>query len=164
MLRDCFEPDEKFLKECREIFLSKIDERFGRQPKPMYFPVWQRAAFKYGIVSLCGVFLMGSGAAVYADKQNVSYSHPLYPLKRISETVKLTLAPAQSVPALHNEFANRRLEEIKTIGEKFDPNLHEAVGEIESKDKESGIIVEEIQKGYKTDGRLLRPAKVKVVR
>ncbi|MDP2967008.1 MAG: nucleotide exchange factor GrpE [bacterium] len=56
------------------------------------------------------------------------------------------------------------VEEIKTIGEKFDPNFHEAVEQVELKDKDSGIIVEEVQKGYKINGRLLRPAKVKVVK
>ncbi|PIV45033.1 MAG: nucleotide exchange factor GrpE [Candidatus Nealsonbacteria bacterium CG02_land_8_20_14_3_00_37_10] len=67
---------------------------------------------------------------------------------------------------------NQGLEEIKTLGEKFDPNLHEAVEEIEpsfvkasaGKEIKSGIIVEEIQKGYKINGRLLRPAKVKVIK
>ena len=62
------------------------------------------------------------------------------------------------------------VEEVKTAGEKFDPNLHEVVEEIEAKDNGStnspqekpGIIVEEIQKGYKINGRLLRPAKVKI--
>jgi len=56
------------------------------------------------------------------------------------------------------------VEEIKSIRERFDPNLHEVVEEIETKDKEPGIIVEEIQKGYTINGRLLRPAKVKVVK
>lgn len=61
---------------------------------------------------------------------------------------------------------NWGVEEIKTLGEKFDPNLHEAVEEVEAKGKDikSGIIVEEIQKGYKINGRLLRPAKVNVVK
>ena len=64
------------------------------------------------------------------------------------------------------------VEDIKSIGEKFDPNFHEVVEEIEpaqisskivvGKDIKSGIIVEEIQKGYKINGRLLRPARVKV--
>jgi molecular chaperone GrpE len=36
------------------------------------------------------------------------------------------------------------------------------VGEIEAKGKEPGTIIEEIQKGYKINGRLLRPAKVKI--
>ncbi len=63
---------------------------------------------------------------------------------------------------LQDFLKNQGLEKIKTVGEKFDPNLHETVGEVEIKDKESGIIIEEIQKGYKINGRLLRPAKIKV--
>ena len=67
---------------------------------------------------------------------------------------------------------SQEVEEIKSIGEKFDPHLHEIVGEVassealakENKRIESGIIIEEIQKGYKINGRLLRPAKVKVTK
>lgn len=57
---------------------------------------------------------------------------------------------------------SQRVEEIKSVGEKFDPNLHEVIEEVEIKDKEQGLIVEEIQKGYKINGRLLRPARVKI--
>jgi molecular chaperone GrpE len=56
------------------------------------------------------------------------------------------------------------VEEIKSIGEKFNPNFHEVVEEIEAKGKQPGTIIEEIQKGYKINGRLLRPAKVKVTK
>ncbi len=55
---------------------------------------------------------------------------------------------------------NQGLEEIKSIGEKFDPNLHEAVGEVEG--GETGIIAEEIQKGYKFNNKVIRASKVKV--
>ena len=65
---------------------------------------------------------------------------------------------------LHDFLKSQGLEEIKSLGEKFDPNLHEVVEEIEEKGKEQGTIVEEIQKGYKIAGRLLRPAKVKVIK
>jgi len=69
-------------------------------------------------------------------------------------------------------FKNQGVEEIKSVGEKFDPNFHEVVEEVEVKDngstsspqEKSGIIIEEIQKGYKINGRLLRPAKVKVIK
>lgn len=54
------------------------------------------------------------------------------------------------------------VEEIKAIGEKFDPQFHEVIEEVENKDKEQGIIVEEIQKGYMFAGQVLRPAKVKI--
>jgi molecular chaperone GrpE len=56
---------------------------------------------------------------------------------------------------------NSLVEEIKALGEKFDPNLHEAVELVES-DKEPGIIVEELQKGYLMAGKVVRPSKVKV--
>ncbi len=63
-----------------------------------------------------------------------------------------------------NFLKNQGVEEVKTIGKKFDPNFHEAVEELELRDKESGIIIEEVQKGYTISGRVLRPAKVKVIK
>jgi molecular chaperone GrpE len=63
-----------------------------------------------------------------------------------------------------NFLKEQGVEEIKSIGEKFDPNFHEVVEEIEIKGKEPGTVVEETQKGYKINGRLLRPAKVKVAK
>jgi len=59
---------------------------------------------------------------------------------------------------------NQGVEEIKSVGEKFDPNFMEAIEQVETKEKEPGIVIEEIQKGYKINGRLLRPAKVKVTK
>ena len=56
------------------------------------------------------------------------------------------------------------VEGIKSVGEKFDPRLHEVAEEVETKDKEPGTIIDEIQKGYKSNGRLLRPTKVKIVK
>jgi len=56
------------------------------------------------------------------------------------------------------------IERIKTAGQKFDPNLHEAIETEESKDKEDGLIVAELKPGYKFNGRLLRPASVKIVK
>ncbi|MFA5355178.1 MAG: nucleotide exchange factor GrpE [Candidatus Paceibacterota bacterium] len=56
---------------------------------------------------------------------------------------------------------NSSVEEIKALGEKFDPSLHEAVELVES-DKEPGIIIEELQKGYLMAGKVVRPSKAKV--
>lgn len=56
------------------------------------------------------------------------------------------------------------VEEIKCLGEKFDPNFHQAVEEVEVKDKKSGEILEVIQKGYQLAGRVIRPARVKVTK
>ena len=56
------------------------------------------------------------------------------------------------------------IEEIKCLGERFNPNFHQAVEEVEVKDKESGEILEVVQKGYKLKGKVIRPAKVKVIK
>ena len=65
---------------------------------------------------------------------------------------------------LHEFLRIQGVEEVKSQGEKFDPNMHEVIGETEVKGKESGLIVEEIQKGYKVNGHLLRPARVKIIK
>jgi len=51
---------------------------------------------------------------------------------------------------------------IDSIGKKLDPNLHQAMMEIEDDQKEPGIIVQEIQKGFMMKDRLLRPSLVGV--
>ena len=54
------------------------------------------------------------------------------------------------------------IEPIKSINEKLDPNLHQAMMEIEDESKEPGTIVQEIQKGFMMKERLLRPSLVGV--
>lgn len=54
------------------------------------------------------------------------------------------------------------IEEIQAMGKAFNPEVHEAVGEGEG--KESGVVIEEVEKGYTMNGKLLRPAKVKVTK
>ena len=54
------------------------------------------------------------------------------------------------------------IEEIKSIGQKLDPNLHQAMMEIEDDNKEPGTVVQEIQKGFMMKDRLLRPSLVAV--
>ncbi len=65
---------------------------------------------------------------------------------------------------------NLGIEQVDCLGKKFDPNFHEAVEDAPAEAKattgaevkESGIIIEEIQKGYKFQDKILRPAKVKI--
>ena len=55
------------------------------------------------------------------------------------------------------------VEEIKTVGEVFDPRLHEAVGEEES-DGKPGTIIREVDGGYQMKGKVLKTAKVVVAK
>ena len=59
-------------------------------------------------------------------------------------------------------FKKNQINEISAIGEKLDPNKHQAMLEIEDAEKEQGIVVQEIQKGFTLKGRLLRPSLVGV--
>jgi len=53
---------------------------------------------------------------------------------------------------------------VKTVGEKFDPHVHEAVESVEDKDKEDNSIAEELKAGYRLNGKLIRPAAVRIVK
>ncbi|MCM3761527.1 nucleotide exchange factor GrpE [Alkalihalobacillus oceani] len=57
---------------------------------------------------------------------------------------------------------NEGVEVIETVGQTFDPHLHQAVMQVEEPEFESNQIVEELQKGYKLKDRVLRPSMVKV--
>ena len=77
-------------------------------------------------------------------------------LKKISEHLEVIYKDTISI------FKKNNIEPIKSINEKLDPNLHQAMMEIEDDTKESGTIVQEIQKGFLMKGRLLRPSLVGV--
>ena len=59
-------------------------------------------------------------------------------------------------------FKKNNIEPIKSINEKLDPNLHQAMMEIEDDSKDPGTIIQEIQKGFMMKDRLLRPSLVGV--
>jgi len=59
-------------------------------------------------------------------------------------------------------FKKNNIEPVKSINEKLDPNLHQAMMEIEDDSKEPGTIIQEIQKGFMMKDRLLRPSLVGV--
>ena len=62
----------------------------------------------------------------------------------------------------YNIFEKNSIKKIKCLKEKFDPNLHQAMLEIENDTEEPGIIMQEIQTGYMYRERLLRPSFVAV--
>jgi len=84
------------------------------------------------------------------------------------ETAKDKAAVMCGIELVQKEF-HRILEEngverIKTEGEVFDPNVHEAVLAVETDEHPEGMITEEVRAGYKLKDRLLRPAQVKVAK
>ena len=61
-------------------------------------------------------------------------------------------------------FERFKIEQIKSLDEQFDPNIHQAMFEVEKDDQEAGTVAEVVQEGYKIGDRLLRPALVGVVK
>lgn len=77
-------------------------------------------------------------------------------LKTLGEGVNLTLQELLGI------FQKYGIVRINPIGQKFDPNLHQAVVQVEKDDVEAGTVIQVIQAGYMIADRLLRPAMVAV--
>ncbi|HIV75112.1 MAG TPA: nucleotide exchange factor GrpE [Candidatus Pseudogracilibacillus intestinigallinarum] len=67
---------------------------------------------------------------------------------------------------IYNQFAealqSEEITAINAVNEQFDPNIHQAVMQVEDESVESNIVVEELQKGYMLKDKVIRPAMVKV--
>lgn len=64
---------------------------------------------------------------------------------------------------LQNALSQLGVEPVNAVGTVFDPTQHEAVMKVEDDTQPDGMVVEELQKGYKVNGRVVRPSMVKVV-
>jgi molecular chaperone GrpE len=76
-------------------------------------------------------------------------------LEKVKEGISLT------IKNFNTTFEKHNITKIETDGE-FDPNVHNAVMQVDSADHEDGAIVQELQKGYLLKDRLLRPAMVSI--
>ena len=80
-----------------------------------------------------------------------------------SEALKKTLEHFEIINKdLVSIFAKNNIKQIDCINKKLDPNLHQAMMEVEDDQKEPGTIVQEVQKGFMIKDRLLRPSLVGV--
>lgn len=76
----------------------------------------------------------------------------------LKEGILLTLK------GLKDTLSKSGLEEVKAVGEPFDPCYHEAVLEMDDPKEKPGVVITELQKGYRLNSRLIRPAVVVVNR
>ena len=79
-------------------------------------------------------------------------------LKKIINHLDIIYSDMMSILKKNN------IHPIDSIGKKLDPNLHQAMMEIEDEDKDNGVIIQEIQKGFMMKDRLLRPSLVAVAK
>ena len=158
--------EEELKKEIEEL-KKKLEET--EKLKNEYLAGWQRARadlinYKKEEMERVGSFIKiaqeGLIFEFLAILDNFDIAEKKIPndLKE-NENVKGLLQIKQQIL----DFLKKKgVEEIKSVGEKFNPAYHEVVGEVDTDEFETGTIVEEVQKGYKINGRVLRPAKVKV--
>ncbi len=111
-------------------------------------------------------------------EQSMQFAHAgiVIELLPIADHFKLALAHmpedekkkdwVKGVQHIHKEFKDLLMkfgiEEVKSVGEKFDPELHEAISREKVEGKESGTILKELAPGYKLFDRVLQHAKVHV--
>ncbi len=84
---------------------------------------------------------------------------------RESESVRPILTGVEMTEReLTNVLTRHGIKRVEAVGQKLDPNLHQAMIEVESDDAEPGTVVQELQAGYVIKDRLLRPALVSVAK
>jgi molecular chaperone GrpE len=86
----------------------------------------------------------------------VSQSHVIENTEALLSGVQMTYEQVLG------ELRKFGLEQISSVGEPFDPNLHEAIARVSWEGKPEGTVLAESRKGYLLNGRLLRPAQVSV--
>ena len=90
------------------------------------------------------------------DSLEASLSQDNIDFNILKDGVELTLKQLNAV------FTKFNINEIDPINEKFDPNEHQAISMIDSKDQEPNTVLDVLQKGYKLNDRVIRPAMVVV--
>ncbi|SDN43888.1 nucleotide exchange factor GrpE [Alkalicoccus daliensis] len=72
----------------------------------------------------------------------------------------------QGMKMVYNQISealqSEQVKAMDTVGQPFDPHMHQAVMQVEEEGYESNVIVEELQKGYTLNDKVIRPAMVKV--
>ncbi len=114
-------------------------------------------ARKYGVVSFAKEMLSVhdnlSRAMEELTKLDVSEEH-----KAVTEGIEMTLS------GLNSAFEKVEIKRIEAMGEKLNPELHQAMFEVPTDEADEGTIVQEMQAGYTLSGRLLRPSMVGVAK
>lgn len=132
---------------------------------------WQRAQADYANLKRDsekrGAELFALANAAFMAEILPVYNHFKLALKHLpkEQADQDWVIGIEQIAKQFQEFLKKyQVEEVATVGKKFDPAIHEAVAH-ETKDGfESDVIFEEVQPGYLVDGKLLNPAKVKVAK
>ena len=148
--KDILKDEIKTLKEEKIRVLAEMEnlrKRFDRE---------KIDSIKYGSVNFARDILSpGDNLERALSAINQEEEHP-QSIKNLIEGLLMVKKE------LSTALEKNGITKIESLDKKFDPNLHQAMMEIENNDLEEGIVVQEIQTGYMMHDRLLRPAMVGV--
>ena len=148
--------EERLQEEVRNLKEDKIRVLAEMENLRKRFDREKIDSIKYGSVNFARDILSpGDNLERALSAINQEEDHP-QSIKNLIEGLKM----------VHKEFSSalekNGISKINSMNEKFDPNLHQAMMEVERDDLDEGIVVQEIQTGYMMHDRLLRPAMVGV--
>jgi len=150
-------------EQTPEIKISELEEKLVRQYAEMEnqrrrYEKERDEAFEYGGFSFAKEILnlidnLERSKATIEKDESIKNAEAL---KKIINHLDIIYKDMISILKKNN------IHPIESIGKKLDPNLHQAMAEIEDEDNDNGVIIQEIQKGFMMKNRLLRPSLVAV--
>jgi len=150
---------------------KKVEKQDWQEKAQEYLAGWQRAQADYENLKKeheqKGKELFEIANAAFMSEVLPVYSHFKLAVDHIPEDQKKAdwvIGIIHIKKQFQKFFKKYKIEEIKTVGEEFNHDLHEAVSHEEKKGFETDMIFDEIQPGYTVDGKVLSHAKVKVAK
>ena len=148
--------EERLQEEVRTLKEDKIRVLAEMENLRKRFDREKIDSIKYGSVNFARDILSpGDNLERALSAINQEEGHP-QSIKNLIEGLKMVQKEFSSA------LEKNGISKINSMNEKFDPNLHQAMMEVERDDLDEGIVVQEIQTGYMMHDRLLRPAMVGV--
>ena len=148
--------EERLQEEVRTLKEDKIRVLAEMENLRKRFDREKIDSIKYGSVNFARDILSpGDNLERALSAINQEEDHP-QSIKNLIEGLKMVQKEFSSA------LEKNGISKINSMNEKFDPNLHQAMMEVERDDLDEGIVVQEIQTGYMMHDRLLRPARVGV--
>ena len=148
---------EEKLKTTQEKLLRTLAEmenqrrRFEKEKKEAF----EFGGFNFAVESLSLIDNLDRAIISFKNDESLKSNKDL---NKIIDGIEIVKKDLISI------FKKNGIEAIECINKKFDPNFHQAMLEVENNAKESGTVVQEIQKGYMMKDRLLRPSLVGVTK
>ena len=141
------ETEDKLLRSLAEVENQR--RRFEKEKKEAF----EFGGFNFAAESLPLIDNIDRAIVSFKNDENLKNNKDL---NKIIESIEIVKKDLVSI------FKKNGIGAIECINKKFDPNYHQAMLEVENNSKEPGTVVQEIQKGYMMNERLLRPSLVGV--